>query len=241
MNYIYEAEGKNKAEAEKKALDVLGLKEEDVTFRTPENSRSGLLGIVSRKPVTVQVVPNESVPFEAVIRGVVLTLIEKMGIECSIETIGEMDGNILVEVSSEDSGILIGKQGRTMDSLQFLVNLLLDSKYKNGKRIMLDIANYREKRQRRLSRMAKTVADKVFKSKRSVALEYMNPYERRIVHLALEEDDRVFTRSDGNGVYKRVRILPAASGSPSDADDDTDSMPDYDNEQPEHNGYTEDY
>ncbi|MDH5655146.1 MAG: KH domain-containing protein, partial [Spirochaetia bacterium] len=220
-DYIYEAEGKNKAEAERKALDVLGLNENQVTFKSANNSK-GILGMVSRKPVVVRAcVESGKIPIETVIKGVVLTLIQKMGMTADVENVGESDGNILVDISAEDSGILIGKQGRTIDALQFIVNLMIDPKSRDGKRIMLDIANYREKRQRRLSKLARNIADKVARTRRSIALEYMNPYERRIVHLSLEEDDRVFTRSDGNGLYKRVRILPTG-GPGSDGSDQVD-------------------
>ena len=225
MNYIYEAEGKNKAEAEKKVLETLGLGEGDIALKTDKNTGGGILGMVSRKPVVVRAYiegDGENIPVETIIKGVVLTLIAKMGIEAEVVNVGELEGNIYVELASEDSGILIGKQGRTVDALQFLLNLLIDSRSRNGRRIMIDIANYREKRQRRLSRMAKSIADKVARTRRSVALEYMNPYERRIVHISLEDDDRVFTRSDGNGLYQRVRILPAGGPGGSEESDQMD-------------------
>ena len=208
MNYIYEAEGKTKQDAEKKALEVLGVSADQVSFKTVTSGK-GFLGIVNKKPAVVRAyVKLDSVPVEVIVRGVVLTVIKKMGLDAEIEAIGELDGNIYISLHSDDSGILIGKQGRTLDALQFLVTLMIDSKYRQGKRIMIDVASYRERRQQRLSRLARAVADRVHKTRQSVLLESMNPYERRIVHLALEHDERVYTKSDGNGVYKRVRIIP---------------------------------
>lgn len=208
MNYIFEAEGKNRAEAEQRALDVLSVDASQVKIKPVSVSR-GILGFVSKKPVVVRVHPDsDSIPPEAIIRGVLLTLVRKMGMTVEVDAISEIDSNILLELSSDDSKLLIGKQGRTLDALQFILNLMIDSKLRHGKRIMIDVASYRSRRQKRLVRMAKSVADRVAKTRKPVLLEYMNPYDRRIVHLALEDNERVFTKSDGSGVYKRVRIIP---------------------------------
>lgn len=208
MNYIFEVDGKSKSEAEKLALDILQLEAEDVIFKA-DNTKRGFLGFVSKKPSQLRVyIANDNIPTDSVIAGVILTLIKKMGISADIEDIKEIDSNILVELASEDSRMLIGKQGRTLDALQFILNLMIDSKYRRGKRIMLDVANYRSRRKKRLQKLAMAVADRVSRTKKPVLLEYMNPYDRRIVHLTIESDDRVFTKSDGNGVYKRVRVIP---------------------------------
>ena len=219
MNYIYEIEAKSKQDAEKKALEVLGLKAEDVSFK-PVTSSRGILGLVSRKPSVLRVYPEKKdIPVEANIKGVLLTLVKKMGIQAEVVQTGELDGNLYIELTSQDSGILIGKHGRTLDALQFVLNLMIDSQLRGGKRIMIDVESYRGKRQASLNRLAKSVADRVARSGQSVLLEFMNPYERRIIHLALEDDDRVFTESDGTGVYKRVRVIPQGM--------DDDRQPDF--------------
>ncbi len=220
MNYIYESEGKNRADAEKKALDFLHLDAASVTFK-PTTSRKGLLGLVMKKPTVVRVFPNtDSIPLDVVITGVLITLIKKMGMDAEVEKVTEIDSNILIELSSEDSKLLIGKQGRTLDALQFILNLMVDSKQRKGKRIMIDVAEYRSRRQKRLNKLARAVADRVIKTRKPVLLEYMNPYDRRIIHLALEEDNRVFTKSDGNGVYKRVRVIPQSRAEEYNSDND---------------------
>ena len=183
-----------------------------MTFETVNPSR-GLLGLVSRKPVRVRVYPkSDNLSGESAIKGVLMTIVEKMGIEAEIRTEDDVDGNHYVELASEDSGFLIGKHGRTLDAIQFLVNLIVDSRMRKGKRVLLDVESYRKKRHDALIRLAKSVADRVIRSGRPVLLNYMNPYERRIVHLALEEDGRVTTKSEGEGVYKRVRILSTKKG-----------------------------
>jgi len=230
--YIYESSGKNKAEAEEQALEDLGLDRDEVIFEAVNSGRSGIFGFVSRKPQMVRVFPREGmVSAEKIIEGTLLTIIKKMGIEAQVKQVGEKEGNIYVEIASEDSGILIGKHGRNLDALQFIINLLVDSRVREGRRVMLDVESYREKRKQSLTRLANSVAARVSRSRQSIALDYMNPYERRIVHLALEDDDRVFTKSDGNGVYKRVRIIPADSARERDLhdldpiDDDDDLNP----------------
>lgn len=208
MNYIFESEGKSKAEAEEKALQTLGLQASDVTFK-PVGPGKGILGLVSRKPTVLRAYPLENTPLDPIIKGTAITVIKKMGFEAEVKSVVHEEENIIVDIASPDSGILIGKRGRTLDALQFIVNLLVHSRLRNSKRIMLDIEGYRDRRQKALTRLAKSVADRVARSGQSVLLEYMNPYERRIIHLSLEEDERVTTRSDGNGLYKRVRVLPA--------------------------------
>lgn len=206
MNYIYEAEGKTKAEAEQLALAALGLKEADVTFEAVSSGK-GFLGLVNRKPTIVRMFAKD-VPVPAMIKGVVTTLVRKMGLLVEGVEVFEDEESYTVEIESEDSAILIGKQGRTLDAIQFLANCMVDSRARANKRVVIDVAEYRERRKQRLTKLAKAVADRVARTGQSVLLEWMNPYERRVVHLALEPDERVTTRSDGNGVYKRVRVIP---------------------------------
>ena len=204
MNYILEIESKNKSEAQKRAADLLGIPEDELDFET---EGAGLLGMMARKPVVVRVRAKNDPGDQALITGVLLTLMHKMGIEADIEDFEDTEENYIIHVESEDSGILIGRQGKTLDALKFLLNLLVTPELTKKKRILVDVARYRQRRKKKLNKLAKSVADRVAKSGRSVLLESMNPYERRIVHLTLEEDDRVTTRSEGNGLYKRVRVV----------------------------------
>ncbi|MCX7999036.1 MAG: RNA-binding protein, partial [Leptospiraceae bacterium] len=106
-----------------------------------------------------------------------------------------------------DSGIIIGKRGTTLDAIQFLLNIMIDPKIKGNKKIIVDIESYRDKRELALVRLGRSIANSVAKTGRSRLLEPMNPYERRIIHIALQKDERVFTRSEGTGTFKRVRII----------------------------------
>jgi len=213
MNFIFEADGKSKNEAIKKAIDALGITEDDATF---VSEGSALLGLVSRKPVTVRVTnEKKKLTDDALIRGVTLMMVNRLGVEGEVIEVEDADENYVVQVESDDSGFLIGRQGRTLDAIQFLVNLLLNKDIKQKKRIIVDVAGYRERRRRYLRKLARNVASRVIKSGKSVLLDAMNPYERRIIHLELESDERIATESEGNSLYKRVRVMrigePAAA------------------------------
>ena len=207
-NYIFEAEAKSKSEAEELTLKTRRLESGDLRFEVVESGKSGFLGITQKKPAVVRAfVTNNDIPSEKIIHGVTLTILKKMGIEAEVVGMGDVDGKIYVEISSKESGLVIGKRGSTLDALQFVVNLMVDSKIRHGRKIVLDIESYRDKREMSLIRLGKSVASQVAKTGKSKLLEPMNPYERRIIHMALQEDDRVFTRSEGNGTFKKVRVI----------------------------------
>ncbi len=207
-NYIFEAEGKNKSEAEELTLRTLRLEENDLRFETIESGKGGFLGITQKKPAVVRAyVVSKEIPAEKIIHGIVITMLKKLGIDAEVVGMGDIDGKIYIELSSKESGIIIGKRGNTLDSIQFLLNLLVDSKIRHGRKIIVDIESYRDKRELSLVRLGKSVASYVSRTGKSRLLEPMNPYERRIIHMALQKDEKVFTRSEGNGTYKRVRVI----------------------------------
>ena len=118
------------------------------------------------------------------------------------------DGSLEVDFEGEDMGILIGKRGQTLDSLQYLTSLVVNKGKSNYIRVKLDTEDYRKRRKETLENLAKNIAYKVKRSRRPVALEPMNPYERRIIHSALQADDRVSTHSEGEEPYRRVVVTP---------------------------------
>ena len=123
-------------------------------------------------------------------------------------TLNEEEREMSVNLEGEDMGILIGKRGQTLDSLQYLVSLVVNkNKTSEGHiRVKLDTENYRERRKETLETLAKNIAYKVKRTKRSVSLEPMNPYERRLIHAALQNDKYVTTRSDGEEPFRHVII-----------------------------------
>jgi spoIIIJ-associated protein len=116
------------------------------------------------------------------------------------------DKSMDIDLNGEDMGVLIGKRGQTLDSLQYLVSLVVNKGLSDYIRVKVDIENYRERRKETLENLAKNIAYKVKRTKRPVALEPMNPYERRIIHSALQDDKYVTTHSEGDEPFRRVVV-----------------------------------
>ena len=134
-------------------------------------------------------------------------VLNKMGIANEITTKYDSNENCLnIEISGEDMGVLIGKRGQTLDSLQYLVSLVVNKGTKEYIRVKVDTENYRERRNKTLENLAKNMAFKVKRTRRSVTLEPMNPYERRVIHSALQNDSYVTTHSEGEEPYRKVVI-----------------------------------
>lgn len=111
-----------------------------------------------------------------------------------------------IDLSGDEMGVLIGKRGQTLDSLQYLVSLVINKESENYIRVKVDTENYRQRRKETLENLAKNIAYKVKRTKRSVSLEPMNPYERRIIHSALQNDKYVSTHSEGEEPFRRVVV-----------------------------------
>ena len=111
-----------------------------------------------------------------------------------------------IDLSGDDMGVLIGKRGQTLDSLQYLVSLVVNKEAEDYIRVKVDTENYRQRRKETLENLAKNIAFKVKRTKKTVSLEPMNPYERRIIHSALQNDKYVNTHSEGDEPFRRVVV-----------------------------------
>ena len=129
-----------------------------------------------------------------------------MDMEVELKTEIDQDGALCVDMSGEHMGILIGKRGQTLDSLQYLANRVANKHQESYVRVKLDTENYRARREETLRHLAKNIAHKVKRNRRPVALEPMNPYERRIIHSALQSDPYVMTHSEGEEPFRKVVI-----------------------------------
>ena len=129
-----------------------------------------------------------------------------MDMEVELKTESDQDGALCVDMSGEHMGILIGKRGQTLDSLQYLANRVANKHQEGYVRVKLDTENYRARREETLRHLAKNIAHKVKRNRRPVALEPMNPYERRIIHSALQSDPYVMTHSEGEEPFRKVVI-----------------------------------
>ena len=130
---------------------------------------------------------------------------EKMGLSLQIKVSGN-ESCIYVEMEGKDSGTIIGKRGQTLDAIQYLTSLVVNKDKEKYLRVIVDAENYRQKREKTLEQLAHRLADKVIKTRKSVRLEPMNPYERKVIHATLQVNPAVTTRSEGEEPYRRVII-----------------------------------
>lgn len=136
-------------------------------------------------------------------------VLQAMGMgEVTIVSSIDEEGALAIEMSGDNMGILIGKRGQTLDSLQYLTNRVANKSQDGYVRVKLDTEDYRKRRKQTLENLAKNIAYKVKRSRKPISLEPMNPYERRIIHSALQADDRVSTHSEGKEPYRRVVVTP---------------------------------
>ena len=133
-------------------------------------------------------------------------VLKTMGMEVKLTSSIDEDGALSIDMEGENMGILIGKRGQTLDSLQYLTNRVANKMQEGYVRVKLDTENYRQRRKETLENLAKNIAHKVKRTKKSVSLEPMNPYERRIIHSALQGDKYVSTHSEGEEPYRRVVV-----------------------------------
>ena len=133
-------------------------------------------------------------------------VLKTMGMEAKLTSTIDEDGALSINMEGENMGILIGKRGQTLDSLQYLTNRVANKTQEGYVRVKLDTENYRARRKETLEHLAKNIAHKVKRTKKAVSLEPMNPYERRIIHSALQADKYVSTHSEGEEPYRKVVI-----------------------------------
>lgn len=201
---IIEKTGKSVEEAVKSALSELNLTEDKVEVEVLEEGSKGLFKIIGVKPAKVRVKVKRDYIYEA--KQFLRDVLDSMGIKAEIR-IKEQEDSININLTGPNMGIIIGYRGETLDSLQYLVSLVVNKGHETEyKRVILDTENYRNKRQETLRRLADKTAYKVKKSGRSFKLEPMNPYERRIIHSALQGNPYVYTFSEGDEPHRRVVI-----------------------------------
>ena len=203
MEFV-EFRGKTVDDAITNALVSLGTTSDQIEYEVIEKGSNGILGFGSKDAVIK--VAKKSTP-EDVVKDFLTEVFDKMNLEVEIITkFDEIEGVIDIELKGPEMGVLIGKRGQTLDSLQYLTNLAVNRKSDNYLRVKIDTEDYRRRRKETLENLAKNMAYKVKRTKRPVSLEAMNPYERRIIHSALQNDKYVVTQSEGEEPYRHVVI-----------------------------------
>lgn len=208
---VLEMEGRTVDDATKKALSKLGITDDsDVKIEVIDHGKSGIFGFGVSKPAKVRIFYSANVmDIGDTAKEVLMDILKRMNLEAGIRDIKEGESKVYIEIESKNSsGIVIGRKGKTLESLQFMVNLIVNHRTGSEKKVILDIEDYREKRERALRKMSRDIAHKVIKTGRPWTLEPMNPFERRLIHLTLQNDTRVTTKSEGQGIYRKIKIIP---------------------------------
>ena len=200
-NFI-EKSAKTKEEAIELALNELGLSFDDVEIEVIEEGSKGFLGL-GGKDAVVKVIYNEGADQRA--QKFLDGLFKILGEDVELNITKE-ERALDIELSGPDMGVVIGKRGETLDALQHLTSLVVNRGGGDFTKVSIDAENYREKRNDALSSLAHKLAAKVVRTRRSTTLEPMNAYERRIIHSALQDHDKVTTYSVGQGVNRKVVI-----------------------------------
>ena len=183
---------------------ALGVSSEQLEIEVIDEGSNGFLGIGSR-PAVIQAKKKFSLEGTAV--DFLKDVFRTMNMEVEIDVVYDADEKTMdIDLKGDDMGILIGKRGQTLDSLQYLTSLVVNKYTEDYIRVKLDIENYRERRKETLETLARNIAYKVKRIRRPVSLEPMNPYERRIIHSALQNDLYVVTRSEGEEPFRHVVV-----------------------------------
>ena len=223
-----ETEGKTIEEAISKACEELSVSREDLDIEVLANGSSGFLGLVGAKNAKIRATLKErpkastpeaslsSIPSGAQVaetaKKTLSDLLRLLEIEASIE-LKEDSERILLNIKGDGSGLLIGRKGQTLDALEYLVNKIVHKGAEDKKRIVVDTENYRSRREESLVNLAQRLAEKAKRMGRPVTISPMSAHDRRIIHLALQEDKALHTWSTGTGLYRRIIISPEKKSS----------------------------
>lgn len=203
MEYI-EVSAKTVSDAITEACQRLSVTSDKLDYQVIEEGSNGFLGIGS-KPAVIKAAVKCSIEDNA--KNFLKDVFDAMNLTVVINIkYDELEKAMDIDLCGDEMGVLIGKRGQTLDSLQYLVSLVVNKDSEDYIRVKVDTENYRQRRKDTLENLAKNIAYKVKRTKRPVSLEPMNPYERRIIHSALQNDRYVTTHSEGEEPFRRVVV-----------------------------------
>jgi spoIIIJ-associated protein len=233
----YEFEGKTTEEAIQTACRKLHLSQDQITIEVLEPGSAGIFGLVGSRKAKIRVIPPQDETAEEMLSDeepildeaeksdqsnkpdepdegdllVAKESLEKILSLISMDTtvrVEKNNGRIALNIEGDSSGLLIGRRGRTLDALQYIVNKIVNKALDKRVQVQVDSENYRQRRSETLAQMALKMGEKAKKMRKPVATNLLNPHDRRIVHLTLKDDREVDTRSRGDGILKKVVIIP---------------------------------
>jgi len=201
-----EIEAKTTQEAIEKACKHFHLSEEELDIEVLEDRSTGIFGIVGNKKAKIRVTPKKGGSM-AVAQETLKKIISLISADTRIsaEKKGE---DIILNIEGNNTGILIGHKGKTLEALEFIVNKAVNKASEQKVRVIVDSENYRKRREESLKTLAFKMGEKAKKTKKTVTIDPISPRDRRIVHLALKGDHQISTKSEGEGLFKRIFIIP---------------------------------
>ena len=209
---VFEFEGKTTEDAIENASRHLNLPVEDLDIDIIEPGSAGIFGLVGIKKTKIRVVINreESIDIQEdliIAKETLEQILTLIPIETSVYE-SQSDGKISLNIGGDVSGLLIGRKGKTLDALQYLVNKIVKKRLNKKIRIVVDSENYRQRRIDSLTQLAIKMGNKAKKLKKPMMTNPLNPHDRRVIHLTLQKDINLNTKSKGEGILKKVVILP---------------------------------
>ncbi len=200
---LLESTGKTVEEAIASGLKELDIKREQADVKILELPSKGFLGIIGTKPAKVQITILDRPEDNA--RVFLENIFKAMELDATMD-IEQKNDTLFVNIEGSNMGIIIGRRGQTLDSIQYLLNLIVNKSSDKYIKVFVDTENYRKKREETLIRLANKMGNKVYKIGKTISLEPMNPYERRIIHASLQNNPYVQTYSEGEEPYRKVII-----------------------------------
>lgn len=213
----YEFQAKTDEEAIEAACRQLNVSQDEIDIEIIEPGSTGIFGLVGGRKAKIKVTlkapeapeePPEDEEGVQVAKEALENILALIPVEGTTVTADRSDGTINLRIDGDKSGLLIGRKGRTLDALQFIINKIVNKSIEKRARVLVDSEDYRQRRQDFLIQMALKMGDKAKKIQKPVTTNLLNPHDRRIVHLALRDDEELDTKGRGEGIMKKVVIIP---------------------------------
>lgn len=206
MEFV-EVSAKTVSDAITEACQKFSVTSDKLEYEVIQEGSSGFLGINAKPAIIKAKIKEEEKTIDVKAKDFLSDIFKSMNLAVVIDAkYDDIENTLDVDLSGDEMGVLIGKRGQTLDSLQYLVSLVVNKDVDDYIRVKIDTENYRQRRKETLENLAKNISYKVKRTRRPVSLEPMNPYERRIIHSALQNDKYVTTHSEGDEPYRKVVV-----------------------------------
>lgn len=212
MEFV-EVSAKTVSDAITEACQKFSVTSDKLEYELVQEGSSGFLGINAKPAIIKAKIKEEEKTIDVKAKDFLSDIFKSMNLAVVIDAkYDDIENTLDIDLSGDEMGVLIGKRGQTLDSLQYLVSLVVNKDVDDYIRVKIDTENYRQRRKETLENLAKNISYKVKRTRRPVSLEPMNPYERRIIHSALQNDKYVTTHSEGEEPYRHVVVTLKKNG-----------------------------